>query len=643
MVQINNDARFQTSCNGAPFVYEGRLASLSRMRQLLVLALLCLAPVASALDVEAELAVAGNTYFRGDVDARFTSAGIYYHSTVEQGEPTLVLHAKDVLVRLVDFPLVVTRTSHSHPIPGETLSEALPPEELHRETVSGTIRLLDIEEDARHYVLPSRGADLHHAIHGHVEVHIKPPDVWGPSVYSFEQPRPETGHERVEYAPDGWIGGMNLNRWDIHAEDAAMAFLHGATVEIVGTGTQTFWTGTEVEHRARDPDGLHEVTIVHRLVLLVEGELSANVAGTGWRSALRSVDGDWRGDFEFSKVAAKSVIRDENLSEEMVLLQVIGDVAVHTTYSQPLASWSLSGPATFVGIDGATVAGSRGPSSAVVAAMGLGFLALAWMAASHLGRDVLTVITGRNIATPMGNQKRLEIMRAITMAPGLDQTELRRRLGFSEAAVRHHLRVLVSCGRISSHEVAGRDVYALPGIPLHPASHLERHAARDAILRVLREREATYAEMSKTWQTRGEEVLKPDAVSYHGRLLEQAGLVYRRREGRRVKWGSKAAPQELSRPGRAYLIKEGLEDVFEAVCAVRSSNANRVHDFMARTGCRTTVGRVRDRLNHLYAAAFIDHIGDHKNAAPEPVNEFPASPMKSQTLDWEPRFLVGEA
>jgi predicted transcriptional regulator len=201
-----------------------------------------------------------------------------------------------------------------------------------------------------------------------------------------------------------------------------------------------------------------------------------------------------------------------------------------------------------------------GPTAAVLVAGTAASLA-ALLAFTAWGRDLLTVITGRNVTTPLAHPLRVKMLGEIARRPGITQSQLARETGVGLWLARYHLRILRRGRAIDVVRSQNTDTFFLnggsfrfyasaeaptpsdaPGPPkilMATALAELHHPIRRRIFETLRRAgPAGYAKMAETWKEMGVPPPWPTGpnVSYHAGLMERAGLVRRQRQGREVVW-----------------------------------------------------------------------------------------------------------
>lgn len=597
-----------------------------------VLAIL-LAPLASAVPVDAELRVAGSVRFVGDTDIAVRSQGVLYDGATGAGDVDFTLRADGARLRLVDFPLERLETSRDHPAGANRYDEAPPPEVLREEVFTGNVSLAGHDPDASYRFLPrARWDELEYRVGGRVDLELGPTTWPFFPPYMFHQPRPEIGHERLPLEPRGYFGMLrDRSGGSVHVGGDMLVFLHGGTLRLEPDGgdAEEVWTGTSEESTA-DPTSMHHARSLHRIVLLLEGDVLADLGGTQsdrWWSVARGLEGAWDGDFQFADAEGDAGVGDADLDPDLAHVQVIGALSGDADYRSDEATWEIQGEATFVGADGAAVAGSR--TAAIAAAVAsAGLLALA---AALAGRGLFAV-TGRNVADPLGNETRLRALRLIGREPGVTASELQWRLGVARSTVRHHIRVLKRSGYVTGHKRPGGVAYTLnsatarfdtrdaaPDLMASEVFALTRHPTRAAIVDALRQGQATYGQMVRRWRAANRVVYSRERVSYHARKLAEAGVLARRLQGREALWRLCVdADEVLEHHYRAYLIQEGLMPLYHAV-ASGASDAQGVHEALRHTG-GWTLRRVSRALQRLHAVGLLGRAGDGGYVLPEHIS-----------------------
>lgn len=252
---------------------------------------------------------------------------------------------------------------------------------------------------------------------------------------------------------------------------------------------------------------------------------------------------------------------DYELSGET--LQFMGDGNSTMQVQADRQHWTYEGSGSFVAVDAVAVAGERdnlllaGAAAAGTAAIG----ALLWAWFTGILREGLALV-GLRTADPLANDNRLQILQTITHQPGITPAMLTQELGLGRATVNHHLRVLERASLISRHQDGKIPSWTLNSgsmdFALNPVDPTDSstpqtarsgfasvgHPKRRMILDALTELgEADYATLKPYWTQQGTtKALRADEVSYHAGIMAKAGLVRRRREGRRVLWSPVVKP-----------------------------------------------------------------------------------------------------
>jgi len=198
------------------------------------------------------------------------------------------------------------------------------------------------------------------------------------------------------------------------------------------------------------------------------------------------------------------------------------------------------------------------PRTALLVAGGATALA-ALLAFTAWGREVLTVVLGRNVTTPLAHPLRVRLLEEIAKRPGITQSQLAAQTGVGLWLARYHLRILRRGRVIDVVRSRAADTFFLNGgsfrfyAPTTPApaeAHEAsakvlvanafaelHHPVRRQIFETLRRTgPASYAQMAASSERSGQPFPPAPSVSYHAGLLARAGLVRRRREGRQVVW-----------------------------------------------------------------------------------------------------------
>ena len=244
-----------------------------------------------------------------------------------------------------------------------------------------------------------------------------------------------------------------------------LALFYGPQVLL---GDHVFRTGEAWNDTAsaRDPVGWSHGGIRDRYVLLLwikQGvtTIAADQVGN-WSMHTRSVTGRLDGDLALSGVRGQVTWNTTDRSTAGEHLQVKGSFDVMVDAEPDHPRWQVAGEARFVGVDGATVAGSRYQlSEPLVIAGGAGILVVIWLILTRTGQGLLFLITGLGRDAALAHRGRSGIMQIIEEQPGITILELQETSGLSRASVVFHLAVLRRASLVETHQ-EGKRIHIMP-------------------------------------------------------------------------------------------------------------------------------------------------------------------------------------
>lgn len=554
---------------------------------------------AQSFVIEAELAVSGATRYEGTIEGEAILSGAIYDADEESKGLGVELTFDVAHVRVVNSPYAISGANPDRPdlwriglpLPSETLVDD--------DKARGSLKLIASMANATYRFLPQAYDErLRLPLEGQLDVKITPQTEWHPKIRGAAfavDSRP-----LVPYGPAGSFEPSRANQ-SLEFMGSTYALLFGGTFiwENPNGETRTIVTGERLNSSmsAEDVTGTVGTWKYDRVVLLIEGEevrtrLTSGDAGS-LLFALESVQGEFTGDLAFSAVAGSMRVDGRDLPAERTLLQTIGAFQVQADYrDEGSSSWNLAGTATFVGVDGLPVAGNRhqGEWAAAAGVAGLSLLALMAAYLTHAGREFLTFISGRNVAKPLESAARLQFLREIAHQPGLTLKDLAARTGLTKWGALHHMAILkrarfvdevrngnVSTFMLNSHSykfyvpaLASRGAGGNPEKVFVAGALAElNHPNRRMIFEALqRTAPAHYAQLVDAWKQMGiaPPYPTPRDLTYHASKMEEAGLVWRRRDGPNVVWGLNLDVDALRQhQRRAYLRDPAAAAIVEVL------------------------------------------------------------------------------
>lgn len=148
--------------------------------------------------------------------------------------------------------------------------------------------------------------------------------------------------------------------------------------------------------------------------------------------------------------------------------------------------------------------------------------------ASTVGPTPLLVVAGyaRHNSSPLDNEVRNEVFRAITASPGAYVAAVADETDIPRSTVRYHVRVLERESLVFSEKIRGKQRY-FPIDDDHPT--LTAALADDTVATVMSA--VAWTEPATTSELAAELDRAPSTVSHHLSRLEEDGLVERERDG----------------------------------------------------------------------------------------------------------------
>ncbi|MEA3144343.1 MAG: Helix-turn-helix domain [Thermoplasmata archaeon] len=296
-------------------------------------------------------------------------------------------------------------------------------------------------------------------------------------------------------------------------------------------------------------------------ILVVQGRgamLALADPAAGWTAAATGLAGTLDGDIAWTGVQADVWSDGRRLPADPQLFQLRGELTLAARFADA-DGWELSGTAHFVNVDGFQV-----PAGATAAtAAGAGLLAALLLAFTEPGRGLLAFTLGRHAprlvkSAPLRSPARRRILDAIHLQQPVRVTELRRTTGLSKTALAYHLRVLLAyeviqqsrgpTGRNTAFmlnsgslvfRVFGQDVGDgqpdSEGVLASTAlAAVNGHPIRRSLHAILQERgPLDFSGLNEGRSARGEPALVQSSATHHLQLLERAGAIVGRRQGKR--------------------------------------------------------------------------------------------------------------
>lgn len=467
----------------------------------------------------------------------------------------------DARVRVVNAPYQTTQ-AHVDGVTGYSGYQPLPPETESDRHVTGELALVDADGNASLWILPLDAAD-HIPIHltNATEVRIQPsgharlPEMPYP-VNLLQPQRP--------LAMRGNFGAVETDG-EIHTtpKTSLAILLWGGTFDLDdGAKHMTIQAGEHENERLppQTPANPARVQHVDRRAILVEGFISVEfttLSAEPWLTTFDSFSAALTGSLRILEPEGLVRIDDWDFEAKGAYFQADGEFHLDgRAMDDDRTRMRIDGQATRITNHGQTIVSGAPDASSGLAGAGLVLLAL--FVAVHWFREVLAGIFGSR-GDPLAHRLRARAMNLARKRPGFTQKALAEDAGIHPWLARYHLDILTRSGHLAKIKIQGAYSYVPNGKSQSEATTsangsnndqaLSRNPVHNALLHHPKRRwifvAATrvawpdFETMSRWWNK--EEV--PDAerpsrrdLSYHGPILEEAGLIHRTKQGRNVYW-----------------------------------------------------------------------------------------------------------
>jgi predicted transcriptional regulator len=360
--------------------------------------------------------------------------------------------------------------------------------------------------------------------------------------------------------------------------------------------------------------GIGYTKVIKTAVLVIEGKFSFDPGlDPNWQHSLEWIDAELDGDLLLANAQGQGSVNGTPFPSGIHLFQAIGEMTATADYSQSASQWDLEGTPRFVAVNAQTWLGSRTADAIVATGLFLvilGALAKWW-------RSLVVLLPGLNLAKPLGNPQRTRLLATVAESPGIDQNQLAKTSGLARGTVRHHLRILLRAELLTERPMLGRQTYTLNdssyefpigSVPVTTAAMgfaILRNPLRRAISEALTNLgDAESEAIRRHLAGQGIKVTR-DLAWYHLRIMEDAGIVLARRNGRHVTWALwMNVPEVMAQQKKRFLAIGRLERLLEAVPA-ETANMASIQEALNRSGSRQTSRDLVARLDLLAATGFI--------------------------------------
>lgn len=591
--------------------------------------------LASSVTVDAQLDVHGTATFTGEANLTGTLRGALLDSTFGGGGGSLHAKVADGAYQLWDFAYVQYVQQDDHPMGGANWQVDLQPTVAEDGTLNGRIDTGPVEQVHSIRVRPLQSQGVGLAPRGELQIERY---VGDPRQYYGAMFTPQTLLRRDVLPPEG--APLSITDADIQGQGETFFFIYGANVTIEGEdGSRTVQTGERPDDAARvgHPDAMTQATLIHRFVLVIDVQDAmwriTSPYTDGWQLLFTKLAGEWRGDLALTQSQGEGHVNGTSLPEYQHLFQVIGEVKVESRLDLSPSKWHVVGEATFVGVDGLTVAGERPRSmgAELAAAAGIGFLALVSLYFTKYGQWLLAWVVGRNETTLTKSKTRVSMLRLICERPGVSTGELARRVGITRQGARLQVMRLQAFHAIDSyrrgrveHHVPNSNTYRyLPGsvvrrngdeherIDTRPLFAALGQPTRRAIFRQLAAATGPldYNRAAREWDPRSGPVPSRRLFNHHAKCLVEVGLLDAKRRGRVIEYAV-AVNLEAVFPLQAAKFLDAHRALQAAYRAIEGGSAAMDEALGTLRSEGFSRNRALQAIDELHAFGFIDRRGD---------------------------------
>lgn len=401
------------------------------------------------------------------------------------------------------------------------------------------------------------------------------------------------------------------------ASGGALLLPDGTRMELNGRHLNT-------ELSRRDPATNSSIDVYDSTVLVIESARLDLGGLAAWQLAATGLDGTFDGRAVWHGVTG-TVRMQANVAENPEVLELHGRFDLSgEIVSRQGGAWSVRGEADRVAVD-------LEPVLAVDVEAVVGSLTVMGILVGALvyGRELLAFAVGR-LTEPLTSRTRRDILKVVHERQPVGLPELREATGLARSTLRYHLRVMESAQVLQALGHAGRgrnNTYVLnsgslmfrsdlldagtsDGVVVGDAlSAASTHPVRRALYRHLVHSGPSNLDrlQSVAAEARGGSIA-PSTISYHLRILTQAGLVWCNWQNGRKRYGACIDDAEARR--HQYRLFLGRRDWKDAINALLPGPLpeQQVVDTLVRGG--HSPRRARDAVRSLCGLAVLEDVGD---------------------------------
>ncbi|HUR61667.1 MAG TPA: hypothetical protein VM286_04815 [Candidatus Thermoplasmatota archaeon] len=494
--------------------------------------------------VSGDIVSSGTLALNGRYQGLANLAGIAFESFWHSGNITANFSVTGAHIQILSDPLAKARTSRESPVGQGAAYAPEPPEQKNEDfAFTGTVEIRNEQIiSAVRFLPPTEHQAIRLQLDETGKQSIEIPD------HRYEFTLQGTNEAPRHYAPYEQAGRWNHEQADTRSYTGEFAILaYGSSVALGGdrvihTGIYPH-QGTEFS----DPLGYSTTGYYDRIAVLITAPSTAihlqQDRGGLWNPLLESLEGHYDGDIAFADVGSTSVDA-RFVNKELGLVQTIGDFKFQGRYGAPSSQWKLDGEASYLGIDGVAVFGTREWLPALGALAG--FSLLAWLVASSssVAKGIRFFLLRNSRAQPLEHPTRVQLLKLIREVPGIGAPQLMQTVGLRRSSLNFHAQILADADLIKVYSHGHRQHFE-PAYPLGASDRIvqnaladSRHPIRKSIIEILGQAATPMDADSirKALGLHGSPVPKTSLFSYHMRRMEADGVLLRSRTGRTTLW-----------------------------------------------------------------------------------------------------------